>query len=179
MNARAPERSNPSVAGRLTHASATINAGPMAADSLLMNASAVARRLAAPNPSRHAPLAMNVVAAVSIQKSANPSKRAAIHATASAEGANHAKASPATTAAERAPRAVDPASCHASSATSAAFAAWSRTLTRRHAVASAPFNIVLAANEAIVSGRYWLDGGPTPDTKVFATRAATSFASAP
>ena len=95
-----------------------------------------------------------------------PSKRAAIQATASALGGNHAKARPAASAAARAPRVAGPASCHESSATSAALAAWSATLTSRHAAASAPFSNVLAANDAIVSGRYWFDGGPTPDTKV-------------
>ena len=34
---------------------------------------------------------------------------------------------------------------------------------------------MLAANDAIVSGRYWFDGGPTPETKVLPTRAATSL----
>ena len=82
-------------------------------------------------------------------------------------------------AAVRAPRVVGPASCHESNATSAALAAWSATLTARHAAASAPFNNALAAKDAITSGRYWFDGGPTPETNVFHTRAATSFASTP
>ncbi len=156
-----------------------MSTGAIAADSLLMKASTVAPRLARLYRSRHPSLARNVQAATSVQKSDIPSKRAAIQATASALGANHANASPAASAADRAPRAAAPASCHASSATSAALAPCSSTLTRRHAAASAPEKYALSANDAIVSGRYWFDGGPTPATKVLPTRAATSRASAP
>src|SRR5207248_6054690 len=121
--------------------------------------------------------AMKAQAATSIQKSAMPSKRAEIQATASALGGNHANAKPAVSAAVRAPRVAGPASCHDSNATSAASAAWSVTLTSRHAAASAPLNTPLAAKDAITSGRYWFDGGPTPEMNVFQIRAATSCAS--
>src|SRR5437660_24375 len=79
-------------------ASGGMRTSTSAADSLLMNASTVAARLAKEKLSNRRRLARNAATAMSIQNSAMPSNRAAIHATASAAGGNTANITPAASA---------------------------------------------------------------------------------